>query len=122
MRETLNAELTGSRYCVLIGSDCPDIDADYVMAAFDALAAVDVVIGPAEDGGYGLIGLGRPAPELFEDMRWGDDQVLARTLERAERSGLSVVCLPEIYDVDRIEDWQRYRVSNRAPPPGTETG
>jgi len=122
MQECLQTELAESRYCVLIGSDCPDIDATYVSAAFKALAAADVVFGPAEDGGYGLIGLSRPAPELFDGMRWGDDQVLSRSLERAERSDMSVVCLPEIYDVDRIEDWERYRASSPAPLPGTETG
>ena len=54
--------------CVLIGSDCPDIDANYVEAAFDALDSADVVFGPAEDGGYGLVGLTRPVPEVFAEF------------------------------------------------------
>jgi rSAM/selenodomain-associated transferase 1 len=121
MWETLRQGLNASSYCVLIGSDCPDIDAAYVAAAFEALAGADVVLGPAADGGYGLIGLSKPLPELFLDMRWGDSGVRARTLARAARSGASVVCLPEIYDVDRLEDWQRYRATNPVRPPETET-
>lgn len=122
MWDALRRGLRGSRRCVLFGSDCPDIDADYLAAAFEALEEADVVIGPAEDGGYGLIGLARPLPELFLDMRWGDAGVLARTLHRAARAGASVTLLPEIYDVDRLEDWRRYRSANPVPPsgPGTE--
>jgi rSAM/selenodomain-associated transferase 1 len=122
MWETLREGLNASPYCVLIGSDCPDIEAAYVRSAFEALAGADVVLGPAEDGGYGLIGLSRPVPELFQNMRWGDSGVRTRTLERAAHSGASVVCLPEIYDVDLLEDRQRYRATNPVRPSEKETG
>ena len=122
MWHVLRKGLSESRYCILFGSDCPDIDADYVTAAFEALTRSDVVIGPAEDGGYGLIGLSRPLPELFLDMVWSDSGVLERTLERAAQADASVICLPQIYDVYWIADWRRYRMTNPAPPTGKGTG
>lgn len=121
MWDVLCRGLRSSRCCVLFGSDCPDIDSTYLTAAFDALDQADVVIGPAEDGGYGLIGLSRPLPELFLDMQWGDPGVLARTLQRAADADATVVCLPEIYDVDLIDDWRRYRRANPDPMTGSAT-
>lgn len=115
MQETLAAALATSRRCVLIGSDCPDIDSAYVAAAFKALADADVVFGPAEDGGYGLVGLSRPVPELFAESRWGDEGVLRRALARLQGAGISAALLPEIYDVDELADWQRYERGKRVP-------
>lgn len=121
MQHTLEEGLVNGARRVLIGSDCPDIDEDYVSRAFAALDEFPVVLGPAEDGGYGLVGLSRPAPQLFSDMIWGDHLVLQRTLHRAEQAGLQVALLPEIYDVDLPEDWQRYRRTSSAPPPAKAT-
>jgi len=108
MQHALERSLAKGALAVLIGSDCPDIDHDYVMAAFTALAEIDVVLGPAEDGGYGLIGLRRLAPELFSGIPWGSCDVLARTMEKAAMAGLTTRLLDEIYDVDTPADWQRY--------------
>jgi rSAM/selenodomain-associated transferase 1 len=109
MLHTFESALAAGSACILVGSDCPDIDAAYVESAIEALTRADVVFGPAEDGGYGLVGMKRPIPEIFTESRWGDSQVLARALERAERAGVSVALLPEIYDVDELADWQRYQ-------------
>jgi len=95
------------RVC-LIGTDCPDIDAAYIEAAFAALESADVVIGPAEDGGYGLIGMNSPRAALFTDMPWGTADVLAATLARADAEHLRVRQLPVIWDVDTPDDWRRY--------------
>ena len=95
------------RACV-IGTDCPEIDARYIEAACAALERADLVIGPAEDGGYGLIGLKAPAPGLFTDIPWGSDQVLARTIKRAEEAALTYSVQPVIWDVDTPDDWRRY--------------
>lgn len=111
MQAIIEKALKTHRRCVLVGSDCPDIDAAYVEAAFQAIADQDVVFGPAEDGGYGLVGLSRPVPEVFAETRWGDSGVLPRALERAEKAGVKVHLLPTIYDVDELEDWQRYRAA-----------
>ena len=109
MRHTFESALAASSACILIGSDCPDIDAAYVDSAIEALNRADVVFGPAEDGGYGLVGMKRLIPEIFAESSWGDAKVLERALERAERAGVSVALLAEIYDVDELADWQRYQ-------------
>lgn len=99
---------------VIVGCDCPSIDADYVMAAFDALREYDLVVGPAEDGGYGLIGCSRPPMrEVFSGVRWGSHEVLAQTLERAALPNLEVALLSTIWDVDNLADWQRYEALNQ---------
>jgi hypothetical protein len=94
----------------LIGTDCPEINGEYLQAAFKALETTDLVLGPAEDGGYGLIGLNRAAPTLFEDVPWSSEEVLEVTVRKAEDAGLRVKLLPEIWDVDHpadVERWQR---------------
>jgi rSAM/selenodomain-associated transferase 1 len=95
------------RVC-LIGGDCPDITQDYVFAAIDGLQDNAVVVGPTEDGGYGLIALRKTAPSLFRQVRWSTEHVLADTLQIAAKEDLSVKLLDEIWDVDMPEDWQRY--------------
>ena len=112
MRQALNQTLACGDVVVLVGGDCPPIDQDYVLGAFDSLqgrARADLVLGPAEDGGYGLIGLRQPEDDLFPTIPWGTDRVLAETLHRARQMRLKVVLLEPIYDVDTFADWQRYR-------------
>jgi rSAM/selenodomain-associated transferase 1 len=94
---------------IIVGSDCPLLDSAYVHAALAALTRHDVVIGPAEDGGYVLIACRRAIPALFQGIDWGTGSVLAMTLERAAAAGASVSCLPELWDVDEPADWQRFQ-------------
>ncbi len=89
---------------VLIGSDCPDLTVDHLQAAFSALEQHDLVLGPATDGGYWLIGLRRPCPELFVGVEWGTERVLARTLVIAADLGLRVRQLEPLRDIDRPAD------------------
>ncbi|MGK0500021.1 MAG: rSAM/selenodomain-associated transferase 1 [Oceanicoccus sp.] len=89
---------------LLIGTDCPAIDEAYLQQAAGALDTVDVVLGPAEDGGYVLVGIRADVPELFIDIPWGTDQVMAITRQRIAALGLSCVELPLMSDVDRPED------------------
>ncbi len=97
----------GAGRVLLIGSDCPDIDAAVIRDGLEQLLNHDVVLGPAVDGGYYLIGLrtsvGRPAC-LFDGVDWGTDQVLQQTLTLAETAGLSSAFLRELHDIDRPED------------------
>lgn len=97
---------------VIVGSDCPDIDAAYVAGACERLDRSDVVIGPAEDGGYGLIGARRDVvaalPALFRGMSWGTATVFETTLARARQAGLDVARLATVWDVDTETDWRRY--------------
>jgi rSAM/selenodomain-associated transferase 2/rSAM/selenodomain-associated transferase 1 len=94
----------GARRVVVIGGDCPDLSADDLDLAFQALAKRDVVLGPARDGGYYLIGVKRHRPELFEGIAWGTDLVLKQTLARARECHLHVFQLPPHSDVDDPED------------------
>jgi rSAM/selenodomain-associated transferase 2/rSAM/selenodomain-associated transferase 1 len=102
----------GAARAVIVGTDCPDLTAQVVATAFDRLAQNDLVLGPATDGGYYLIGLGRRAPELFAQIPWGSGAVLEETLGVAEAANLSTVLLEPLCDVDRPEDllvWERAR-------------
>lgn len=92
----------GYRKVILIGSDLPDLSSGDLQQAFKQLDDHDAVVGPASDGGYYLIGLKGPMPELFEKKDWGEDQVLKDTL--ADLSEIPVYLLSEKNDVDRYED------------------
>jgi rSAM/selenodomain-associated transferase 1 len=101
--QAATALLDAGHDCVcLLNSDSPTLPAAYVVAAATALAAPGerIVLGPATDGGYYLIGLKRPHRRLFEDIDWSTERVVAQTLERALELGLAVHLLPAWYDVD----------------------
>jgi uncharacterized protein len=103
----------GARRVALIGTDVPALAFEDVRDALDSLDGHDVAIGPATDGGYYLIALKGPHPELFEGIGWSGPDVLAHTLDRASQRDLSVRVLRTIGDVDTAEDlaaeWERVR-------------
>ncbi len=90
----------GARRVVIVGSDLPTLTDSCVAEAFHRLDTSDLVLGPADDGGYYLIGLNRPAPELFSRIDWSTSAVLAQTLERARAGRLRVSHLAQDCDVD----------------------
>ncbi len=92
---------------VIIGIDCPDLNAQLLAEAFQTLRQHDLVLGPALDGGYYLIGLRRMIPELFTGIRWSTAEVLQQTLNIAEKLELSIAKLPWLSDIDRPEDLSR---------------
>ena len=93
---------------VVIGTDCPALTPLHLQQAAAALRdGNDVVITPAEDGGYVLIGSRQPQPELFAEMTWGVETVMAETRRRLRQSGLTCRELPPLWDVDRPEDLAR---------------
>jgi len=92
---------------IVIGADCPALSAEHLRDAASALTACDAVFAPAEDGGYVLVGLARPAAGLFEDIAWGGADVMARTRERLAASRLAWKELATLWDVDRPEDVAR---------------
>jgi len=95
----------GWKRVVLIGSDLPDLTSAIIRASFDRLTSHDLVLGPARDGGYYLIGLNACRPELFNyPMVWGSEEVLKNTLKTADRLGLKTALLVRLRDVDRPED------------------
>ena len=89
---------------VLIGSDSPTLPTQYVQRAFEELAEVDCVIGPATDGGYYLIGMRRLIADVFDKINWSGADVLAQTIRRLRDSRCSMRLLPVWYDVDTVED------------------
>jgi rSAM/selenodomain-associated transferase 1 len=97
----------GYHQVALISSDNPSLPAVYVVDAFRELARADVVLGPAEDGGYYLIALQAPHLGLFEHITWSTPIVFAQTLERADELGLVVATLPRWYDVDEAASLSR---------------
>jgi rSAM/selenodomain-associated transferase 1 len=91
----------------IIGSDSPHLPATHMNEAFELLASCDVVFGPSRDGGYYLVALNRPRPELFRDVPWSTDAVLARSLEIAAGADIRTALLPEWCDVDTVADLKR---------------
>lgn len=106
MAAALAQGLREARRVVLIGSDCPAMAAAYLEAALAALAEHDAVLGPAEDGGYVLIGLRRMA-DLFTGVAWGTARVLEQTRARLADAGLTWQELDPLWDVDRPADLAR---------------
>ena len=89
---------------VVIGTDCPELTPGHIRSAFAALRSADVVLGPATDGGYYLIGLTSPQPHLFASIPWGTDRVCKVTLDYADSAGLRIEMLATLSDVDRPQD------------------
>jgi len=94
----------GAGPVILVGADCPSLSARHFREALAALEAHDAVLGPARDGGWWLLGLRAPAPELFHGIAWSTPAVLDQTLAAARSAGLIVALLEELADVDRPED------------------
>jgi rSAM/selenodomain-associated transferase 1 len=111
----------GHPAAIAIDSDSPTLPMEYVADAARVLGSggADVVVGPCDDGGYYLIGVAAPRPELFEEIPWSTPDVLPRTLRRAEDRGLSLHLLPPWFDVDTEADLRRLHAqmrSNGGPP------
>lgn len=108
----------GYQRAVIMNSDGPTLPLDCLTRAFDALAnGADVVLGPADDGGYYLIGLRRPEPRLLREVRMSTPDVLADTLAIAARERLRVELLPAWYDVDDAASLARLRAELAVAPP-----
>jgi rSAM/selenodomain-associated transferase 1 len=106
---------------LLRGSDTPDLPAAVVSEAREVLAAgkAQVVLGPATDGGYYLVGLNEPQPSLFQGPTWSSNTVLSSTLEVARQRGLEVHLLPSWPDIDTYADLLTFLHRARpAPQPG----
>ncbi len=111
----------GYNAAALIGSDLPTLPASHVEQGIEALLrhSDPLVLGPAEDGGYYLIGLRRPHPELFQEVPWSTASVLATTRAIAAAEGLSVALIPSWYDIDTVSDLERALSSGEALSPSS---
>jgi hypothetical protein len=110
----------GMEKVVIVGTDCPGLSEGFAKQAFAGLDQNEVALGPAKDGGYYLIGLRRPAEELFRGVPWGTGGVLAKTREIARSLDLRVFLLEQLEDIDRPEDlpvWKRFAATSCLPSP-----
>lgn len=94
----------GYRKAVIIGSDCMEITTEIISDAFAALEHADIVIGPATDGGYYLLGMSQMHLPIFKDKNWSTDQVFTQTVNDITEMGLSYHCLPMLSDIDEEKD------------------
>jgi len=99
----------GARRVVLIGADSPNLPLAYLRQSFRLLEDRAVVLGPADDGGYYLVGAAESVPPIFSDIPWSTPQVWPRTMERLAEAGISFATLPPWYDVDELSDLGRLR-------------
>lgn len=98
----------GSQQLLFLGSDCPVLTRDYLEAALKGLQHSDVVLGPAEDGGYVLLAMRREIPALFQKIDWSTERVLEQTRCQLKEVQASWLELDTLWDVDRPKDLDRY--------------
>jgi uncharacterized protein len=103
----------GYDMAVIIGTDCPGLSAPALMNAFDSLNSYDVVIGPATDGGYYLLGMKQPCHPLFEDIHWSTGSVLEETLKRCSALHLKYTLLPVLQDIDEEKDLKQFKLQEQ---------
>ncbi len=99
----LSAFDSGCRRVILVGTDIPDLSYHYLEKSHEALGEYDIVLVPATDGGYCLVGLNQPT-DIFGDIAWSTEKVLEQTLAAADRLNLTYFLLPPLTDIDTIED------------------
>ena len=109
MLRTLRRALADHDAAIIIGADCPALTGKHLAAAATALNGHDVVLTPAEDGGYVLIGARRTDARLFESIGWGSAEVLAQQRRNLTALGWSWHEMPVLWDVDRPEDLPRLK-------------
>jgi uncharacterized protein len=104
------AELSaGAEAIVVVGADAPTLPIAFIEQAFGQLANNDLVLGPATDGGYYLIGCARCVPPIFSGIAWSGSTVLQETVARLADSPIRLALLPPWYDVDTLDDWRMLR-------------
>jgi uncharacterized protein len=109
-----NAFTAGAAKTIIIGSDCPELTMDDLEEAAGALDTHDLVLGPATDGGYWLIGLTMPEKSLFEGISWSTENVLSQTVSLANAMDLRVHRLRTLSDIDTLDDWHGYMARTEA--------
>jgi rSAM/selenodomain-associated transferase 1 len=117
---TLGSARASIGNCLLIGTDCPALTTAHLAQAAAALATHDVVLGPADDGGYVLIGMRQPQATLFKDIAWGSSTVLQATRARIAVARLRVFELPSLPDLDTPEDFRHAQALGWVGGPGAE--
>lgn len=110
MWRATQSSLQRKDWVILIGADCPDLDVAYVAKAVSALeSGNEAVIGPADDGGYVLLGLRQPLEALFQRIDWGTSRVFEQTMAVIEKLNMRCTRLPQLKDLDVFDDYLYYR-------------
>jgi rSAM/selenodomain-associated transferase 2/rSAM/selenodomain-associated transferase 1 len=121
MRHCMDSHFTNAKASplLIIGTDCAVLAPGHLQAAARSLLTHDACLIPAEDGGYVLLGLRRPIHEVFEQIDWSTERVLAQTREQLKRAGVTWDELPGLWDIDEPADWQRLQSLEGALPSRT---
>ncbi len=96
---------------LIVGTDSPDLTGELIDSAVKKLDECDIVIGPANDGGYYLLGMQRYYPELFDEIPWSTGEVLKETVRKIKKLNLQYHCLPVLYDIDTFEDLNHWEIN-----------
>lgn len=110
MALAVKSTFSRGRFPILIGVDVPDLDELYLENCLQAFSTHDLVISPAEDGGYGLLGMKQFYGPLFESKSWGNGSVFSATKRDIECLDIYAAYLPKVWDVDEPEDVQRFNL------------
>ena len=110
MSLAIKGSLKKFKRVILIGTDAPSLTSEHIETSIKKLGSNDVVIVPAEDGGYVLIGMGQHCDSVFQSVPWSTDRVLIRTRENLKASNLKYDELDVCWDIDRIDDYYRYKM------------
>lgn len=95
---------SGAQKVILIGTDIPSLPASHITHAFEQLQNKDIVLGPSTDGGYYLVGLSRPCPEIFDNINWSTPTVFSETVEAIQKNNYTLGLVPPWFDVDTPEE------------------
>jgi len=117
-----DARALGHPVVVLAGSDIPELTAAVIERAFTALGSADVVLGPAADGGYYLVGMKEPRLEIFRGIEWSEETVFRDTREKIVRAGLSYTSLDILCDIDGIDDIRSFAARHAASHGAQDNG
>ncbi|MEP2027045.1 MAG: TIGR04282 family arsenosugar biosynthesis glycosyltransferase [Reichenbachiella sp.] len=109
MSDALKSELANYDKVCIIGTDCAQLTGEFITDAFAQLNSHDVVLGPANDGGYYLLGMKQFEASLFEGIDWSTEKVLNQTVGAINALNKSYALLPQLIDVDTIEDWEKVK-------------
>ena len=108
MLDAITDGLARAEKVILVGSDLPPLDLSYIDSAIKALERCDVVFGPTEDGGFGLIGTTISCTEMFDGVRWSSISAFRDIINNLDKRSISRECLPLIWDVDTPDDLDRF--------------
>ena len=108
MADALSFVLSLHQKALIIGSDCPGLTPEILDAGYRSLDEKDIVLGPADDGWYYLLGCSELHPAVFANIKWSTSSVLDQTIEKIKEANLSFCLLEKLHDIDTAEDWNRF--------------